>query len=223
MDRIPDDMRLNEAEIRRVLQRASEIDGSGRSVTVAELRSIAAEVGITSTALTEALSDVFLTTTQPQPIIAGAQAEAAAEQKGRRFRDIVVGWREASITMQVAAGATLGVLQNVGARGIDETALTGAGVMAAATVFVALFRRRDTSDEGYVKAILPIWIGYIGLSLFGNPRGLEVGTEVTSLALAVSAISGAAGVVLSRWANRWRSKSSGGTNDTMHSASFSST
>lgn len=57
--RLPTDARLSEADVKRVLERAVQIDGAQTGVTVSDLTQAAHEVGISEKAMAQAVEELL--------------------------------------------------------------------------------------------------------------------------------------------------------------------
>jgi hypothetical protein len=152
MTHTSDDQRLSETQIRDILQRAVQIEASGRSVTVGQLRAAAREAGIDENALSIAIDEALLATQThsraPTSLLSFITPRSYAP---RPF-------------MLAIAAAALGGLTGIAEIVVNDESLVDVPsvmLLVAGSLISALHRRRNNVTRGYGLEMIGMWIGYM--------------------------------------------------------------
>lgn len=147
--------RISESQISHILERAAEIDAAGHSVTVDELRSIAAEAGIGADATEDAIQELFGSRQGLQFATAGAPTALAVATAPPSVGRIMAGG---------AVGLAAGLM-----RGLDSVlmplygpnlfALGGLAGAAAYLAWRALQSMKRDSQLDFQLQNLALWFG----------------------------------------------------------------
>lgn len=200
------DARIPEADVRRILDRAIQLDAERTTdVTLSELQRIADEIGISPLALTQAFDEHQLARLQPPAVPAPA---AASEPPGwvTRLRRLV---RPAIIG---SVGSILGLITAAG--GAEEPALITFMMSIAASLLLAVMHRlrrrdaveaadagvatadqlREAKDAGWAYQIdlLALWVPWSVLNALAEDELILIG----SLTWSIAAVVGMAIVIL---------------------------
>ncbi len=171
-------IRLTEEDVRAVLQRASQYDGS---VSVAELSSVAAEAGISEQAVVKAVMEV-LAERDMLPVMPVAAAEDVTPAQS----DYRGSWT--SVFFGASAGMASGMMIS-GGRGV---ALMSIGVLAVGCIFRAFDNRREGSHRRFQLEASSCAAGLAaGVTvMFGLPQDVvaAIGTGWMSIAVLGGAI-----------------------------------
>ena len=140
---------LSEAEMRRVLARAGELDAvNSFAVSEAELVQVAGEAGISRAAVQQALLELRQSPQPPAPV-------ADATPAGR-------GWRRFGVS--AAIGAALGLFTNVfespGAVVFEWTALIAVVALVARSVQMAIAHRPEESASDFQAELAALWAAF---------------------------------------------------------------
>ncbi len=169
-------IRLTEEDVRAVLHRASQYDGS---VSVAELSSVAAEAGISEQAVVRAVLEVLAERDM-------LPAAVAPREEPTPSRHALSGsW--ASVFVGLAGGAVAGMLAGAGA----GAAIISVGVLGVALTFRAFDNRRDGTHRRFQLEAASCAAGLaagVGLML-GLPE--EPAAVIVSGWMAMSVLGGA--------------------------------
>src|SRR5687768_11335260 len=142
--RLADDARLSEHELQRVIERAIQLDAArGGETTVAELRRVALELNISSTAINQALQEL-----SAKAVVAPAAETADTTQEPVKSR-FGSWWRPLGIGL---ASFALGAIS----ASRDGDPFASLLVVIAASIALIIKHRRDGSRQEFHRDLLPL-------------------------------------------------------------------
>ena len=153
--------RISDSQVRLILERAAEIDARGDSLTVDELRQIAAEAGIDRAATEAAIQEIMASAeaeSQPAPTV----TENGANLPAKDPKSISPPW--------IAAGGALGVALAFVTLELPEVAgISMLGAVAVGLILRAVRAIRKKSHLGFQLENFAVWFG---LALGGVASGV---------------------------------------------------
>ena len=148
------DVRLSEADVKIVLERAARIETRANSLSVAELSSVAREAGISEQAVVQAVLEMLeerRMVQRPAEPAREAQPNSPPAARPNRFRAWVT-----------AAGCALaGVLAGGIAEAGDGPALYSVGLLLVALTFRAFHHRSEGSQRDLQLELVSAWAGFV--------------------------------------------------------------
>lgn len=182
--------RISASQVTLILQRAAEIDASGDSLTVEELRRIASEAGI-DPAATEAAIEEVVAGEEPAPVPTVPVEDEKTKLRARMSKVPSAAW----IVASGAVGTALGFI----------TALPGQFAVSAfgATVLYVIVRAVQSMKRGaeldFQLQNFAVWFGLL-IGGTAIPRFRDI--EVASIALLFWIVSSVAGGLIVRFGPR---------------------
>ena len=182
--------RISASQVTLILQRAAEIDASGDSLTVEELRRIAGEAGI-DPAATEAAIEEVVAGEEPAPVPTVPVEDEKTKLPARMSKVPSAAW----IVASGAVGTALGFI----------TALPGQFAVSAfgATVLYVIVRAVQSMKRGaeldFQLQNFAVWFGLL-IGGTAIPRFRDI--EVASIALLFWIVSSVAGGLIVRFGPR---------------------
>lgn len=153
--------RISASQVSLILERAAEIDASGDSLTVDELRQIAAEAGIDRAATESAIQEITASAEaalQPAATVTGNGANLPAKNP-----------KSVSPAWIAAGGATGMVLAFVTLQLPQEAGIAMFGAIVVGLILRAVRAIRKKSHLGFQLENLAVWFG---MALSGAASGL---------------------------------------------------
>lgn len=178
--------RISESQISQVLRRAAEIDAGGESVSVEELRRIAAEAGIAAEATDRALQELFGHVPGLQPVAADAPATLAEVTASVSPLRMIAGG---------AAGIASGLLIGVGNLLTPVTLpnLVGLGALVGTTFYLfwrALASMKRGAQFDYQMQNLAHCLGVAAALIGTNPMLTGDAISIVAVVWVVAAVVG---------------------------------
>jgi hypothetical protein len=198
------DVRLNEADVKTVLERATRLEGRRNTLSVAELSSVATEAGISEEAVMQAVLEILEErrvargTERTTPLPPAPVSEPVAEREPmRRPESALMSFVRSAAS--VAVGALSGMIANAG----DGAAMFSVGLLIIISAFRAFHHRTYGTQRSFQLELVSAWAGFVaGFGLVDG--GIEedvIGVSATTWF--ISAMWGGL-IVASKKMRRWR-------------------
>lgn len=168
-----EDVRLTEADVKAVLERAVRIEAGVSSVSVAELGSVAREAGISEEAVIQAVWEILEERRIAKRLAAEPLPPPAAPASPLRS------W------LRAAGFALAGSVAGASAEAEGGLALFAIGLLLIASAFRAFHHRREGSQRDFQLELVSAWAGFIagfGIVDGGLDEDLVIGVGFTWLA-----------------------------------------
>jgi hypothetical protein len=194
-EELPENVRITEAQLREVIERAARMPAHSEGISIAELREIGDQLDIDPRALAAALQEVLGSPAplMPRPRVARRVARSLRASVRRaldRMSAAVARTIPASGAVAVAAGAASGLVAGLFSHALRETIVIGTqtvSIMHGSTAFIDVpatlalialtilnsLRRRGSRDFGrYLRDTVATFAGFTALWSLSSGAGL---------------------------------------------------